>query len=158
MIGLAPDRRRALIALASAGLVPLLAPFAATAAGRPETLDAFLDVLLPADDLSPAASVLGIGEDLRAMTAPGTPYAQLTDLALNWLDGLDSVPFAGLAPATQVQVVQFMAAADYNEIPGRFYHLTRALAVELYYARPEAITGFPLNSAPQPAGYPPPWS
>ena len=75
-----------------------------------------------------------------------------------WLDGLDPRGFAGIPPDTQTNVVTFMTRADPNEVPRRFYHLTRQIAVELYYAHPAAIAGYPLATAPQPAGYPPPWT
>ena len=53
---------------------------------------------------------------------------------------------------------KYYADPDYNQIPGRFFHIVRAFAVELYFAKPEAISGYPLNPAPQPAGYLPPWN
>ena len=55
------------------------------------------------------------------------------------------------------EILAALAEADFNEIPGRFYHLMRAFAVEFYFSHPEAFAGYPLEPAPQPMGYPPPW-
>lgn len=154
------SRRRALLVSLGAALVPLAAMLPAMAdAGGPDpaTLDAFLDVLLPADDLSPAASALGIGAEITDFATESPLFERLLAAGCQWLDALDARRFAELPDETQTAVVTFMSTSDFNEVPRRFYHLTRLLAVEFYYARAEAIAGFPLAVAPQPAGYPPPW-
>lgn len=156
--GPAVSRRQALVATLSAGLAPLL-PGALAAQGEDAlaSLGAVLDTLLPDDGLTPAASALGIEADLRALIAGNDLMTRLFAAALGWMDGLAPMPFRDLPEPDRVAILDAMATADPNQIPGRFYHILRALAVELYYARPEALAGLPLSPAPQPLGYPPPW-
>lgn len=151
-------RRELLFASLSAGIAALCPP--ALAQGRPDfgSLAALVDTLLPADAVSPAASALGVERELEGYLTRTDLMARLSGAALGWLDGLADRPFRDLTEAQRIEIVSFMAQADYNQIPGRFYHVVRALACELYYARPEAIAGYPLHPAPQPQGYPPPWS
>ena len=157
---LAPDRRTALLGLAAASLLPMTARLAGaeTSVDDGVTLDAFLDVLLPADAMSPAATALDIGAEMQEIIVPDSLPGKLLSLGVTWLNSLDDRAFATLPEETQFKVVSWMSQADTNEIPGRFYQVIRLFAVELYYARPGAISGFPLQVAPQPQGYPPPWT
>jgi len=154
-----PSRRATLAALVSGCLVAVTGlPAAARApAVRLSALNGFLDTLLPADDLGPAASDIGIGEDLLGFATEGSDFHRLMALGTQWLDGLDAQPFADLPAAMRTDVLRFLEAADENEIPGRFYRVVRQSAIELYHARADTIAGLPLNPAPQPEGYPPPW-
>lgn len=155
-----PDRRRALIAGFAAGLMqaPLAGVLqAASDAVERTALDAFLDTLLPADAVSPAASALGIGDEILDLAAGSDLFVRLLALGSEFLNAAGPVPFAELPPDARHRVAAWMEASDYDQIPGRYFHLVRQSAVEFYYARPEAAAGFGLNVAPQPAGYPPPW-
>ncbi len=158
---LGPTRRAALTALLGGALLSLAPPRAALAQDvriDARALSAFIDVLLPADELSPAASALGVPHDLIALADGVAPFQRLIALACGWLNGLGDVPFADLPEVDRMRIVTWMSTADFNQIPRRFYHLVRLSAIELYYAHPESIAGFPLNPAPQPQGYPPPWT
>jgi hypothetical protein len=121
------------------------------------SLAAVLDAILPADDLSPSASALGVDRDIADFVAESDMMTRLFLAAMGWMDQLAALPFRDLAPSQQAEVLAYMATADFNAVPGRFYHILRALAVEFYYARAEAVAGLPLNPTPQPEGYPPPW-
>ncbi|WP_372841512.1 gluconate 2-dehydrogenase subunit 3 family protein [Phaeovulum sp.] len=144
------------MAALGAGLASICGPVVAEA--RPmASLAAVLDVLLPADDFSPSASALGIERDIADFVAESDMMTRLFLAALDWMDHLADLPFRDLTSAQQAEVMAFMETADFNAVPGRFYHILRALAVEFYYARAEAIIGLPLNATPQPEGYPPPW-
>jgi len=153
--------RRGLIGLAAAALSGL-APLPAAGGDRAvaaATLDAFLDTLLPADAASPAAGAAGVGPEIRAIAdgADDPRLKRLLALGTEWLDGLDARPFAALPATVRTRVLAWMEGADRGAVPGRFFLVVRTLAVEIYYARAEAIAGFPISVAPQPAGYPPPW-
>lgn len=157
-----PTRRAALFAVAgaaAAGLAPglLRAQDAGGATISAGALDAFLDMLLPGDDGAPAASALGVGAGLLAEVTPGSLTERLLVAGTGFLDTVGPAPFAELPLAARVEVTDWLAQADYNEIPGRFFHVTRLLAVGIYFAHPEALAGLPLEPAPQPVGYPPPW-
>lgn len=122
------------------------------------SLTAVLDTLLPADALTPSASALGVAREITDFIAGSEPLQRLFAAALDWMDAQGGRPFRELPAMQQAVLVQAMADSDPDRIPGRFYHVLRALAVEFHYARPEAIAGLALNPAPQPLGYPPPWS
>ncbi|MFB9151105.1 hypothetical protein [Roseovarius ramblicola] len=157
--GVIPSRRAALTALAASCLVAIgaLPAGAKSQEVRTGALDAFLDTLLPADAFGPAASRLGIGEDLLGYAAEGSDFHRLIALGTEWLDGLDARAFADLPADTRHNVLRYMEQADRAQVPGRFYLVLRQFAMELYHARADTVAGLPLNPAPQPEGYPPPW-
>lgn len=152
-------RRRALIQIlgslsAVAGAAPL---HAALDEETRLTLSAFVDVLLPADPHSPAASAFGTAETLLELGLEQPLFARLLDVGCNWLNQTGGPPFRKLAEDQKILVTDWMSKADFNEIPRRFYHLVRLVAIEHYFSHAGAIAGLPLNSSPQPIGYPPPW-
>ncbi|MGV8989420.1 MAG: gluconate 2-dehydrogenase subunit 3 family protein [Cypionkella sp.] len=156
MTAASPERRRALVLMLSAGLAPLL-PQSGLASGPQDlaSLGAVLDTLFPSDALCPSATKLGVDAKIRDALGSESPLLQLFTVALGWMDGLKDRPFRDLPPAQQAEIVEAMAASDFNQIPGRFYHIARALTLEFAYATPEALGGLPLHPAPQPEGYPP---
>ena len=152
------SRRKFLIATLSSGLATVCGPVAAQGAPDLSSLGAVLDTILPADDQSPSPSSLGVDREIQDIVLANPLLERLFGAALGWMDGLGNRPFRDLTEAQRVEILSFMQTADFNQIPGRFYHIVRAFCCELYFARAEAITGYPLNASPQPAGYPPPWS
>jgi hypothetical protein len=153
---LKPKRRAVLMGILSVGLSTVCGGAVANAEPM-SSLASVVDVLLPADDVSPSASALGVDRDIADFVAESEMLTRLFETALDWMDNLGNKPFRNLLPSQQVEVLTFMESADFNAVPGRFYHILRALAVEFYYARAETVVGLPLDSAPQPNGYPPPW-
>ncbi len=153
---LGASRRSVLMAVLGAGLSSLCGPVLAETQSM-DSLGAVLDILLPADDFTPSASASGIERDIADFVAESAMMTRLFLAALDWMDHLADRPFRDLAPSQQAEVMAFMETADFNAVPGRFFHILRALAVEFYYARAEAVVGLPLNATPQPEGYPPPW-
>lgn len=122
------------------------------------TLAAFLNTLLPADELSGSATDLGVDRQLWAFAKTSADFRKLVDYGCRWLNMTGSTPFADLPGEQQIAIVDWMSRADWNEIPRRFYELVRQVAIELYYSNPAALNGLPLHRSPQPQGYPPPWS
>ncbi|SEM21679.1 Gluconate 2-dehydrogenase subunit 3 [Roseovarius tolerans] len=156
---LAVSRRDAILRLASGCLVSLVSSPAVgqTATIERKTLDAVIDTLLPADDLTPSATELGVSDELMLLASKGSSLHRLFALGTTWLDTLDARSFAELPSETRQDVLRYMERADYNEVPGRFFQLLRQMTVEIYYAQPQTYAGLSLNPAPQPEGYPPPW-
>jgi hypothetical protein len=154
-----PSRRAALVTLAGGCLMALsgLPAHARAPAIRARALDAFLDTLLPADDLGPAAGALGIGGEIRAYAPEGSDLHRLIAMGTGWLDGLDARSFADLPEPLRHDVLRFLEQADRAQVPGRFFFVMRQFAMELYHARADTVAGLPINPAPQPEGYPPPW-
>lgn len=122
------------------------------------TLAAFLNTLLPADELSGSATDLGVDGKLWAFAKTAADFRKLVDYGCRWLNMTGGTQFADLPGDQQIAVVDWMSRADWNEIPRRFYELVRQVAIELYYSNPEASKDLPINRSPQPMGYPPPWS
>lgn len=122
------------------------------------TFSAFVDTLLPDDQITPAGTTLGVDDELRKFILESEPFIRMTEMVCDWLDTIYDAPFAELSPEDRLHIVDYMAEADRNMLEGRFYHLIRLLAIEFYYARTEALVGLDLASAPQPAGYLPPWN
>jgi len=122
------------------------------------TLAAFLDILLPRDELSGSATDLGVDRQLWAFSINEPDFRKLVDYGCRWLNMTGGKQFQVLASDQQVAVVEWMSRADWSEIPRRFYELVRQLAIELYFANPAAWKGLPISRPPQPVGYPPPWS
>lgn len=160
---LTPSRRQALIGLVGAALaLTVLPPCAARAATDPSgaelaTLRAYVDVLLPADDLTPAASALGVADAILDLAQGQELLGRLIAIVCDWLDASGAGAFATLSATDRETIVDYMAKADPDVLEGRFYRLIRLLAIDLYYARPEALAGLALAPSPQPLGYPPPW-
>ena len=152
------SRRAFLIASMSSGLAAVCGHVAAQGTPDLGSLGAVIDTILPADDLSPAPSSLGVDREIADMVLANPMLERLFGAALGWMDGLADRPFRELSDEQRIEVLTFMESADFNQIPGRFFHIVRAFCCELYFARAEAISGYPLEPAPQPSGYPPPWS
>ena len=147
-----------MIAAALSGALPPALRAATNGAPDLRTLDAYADILLPADDRSPAASQLGVAAEIIDLAADAALFRRLLTLGTQWLNETGPARFHDLGPDEQTRVVNWMSRSDFAQFPGRFHHLMRMTAVEIYYSRTEALAGFPLNAAPQPRGYPPPWT
>lgn len=135
----------------------------AIAAATPSPLEkttfaAFLDVLLPRDNLSGSATDLRVGEQLWALAADDLRFRRLIGLGCQWLNATGGPPFAELDTDQQIAVVEWMSQSNWNEVPRRFYELVRQTTVEAYYSDPAAWKGTVIERPPQPLGYPPPWA
>jgi len=144
--------------LGDAGALP-----GALGAPRPDdtekkALAAFLDTLLPRDALSGSASALQVDRDIWTFARGDERFRQLLALGCQWLDMTGGARFSALAPEQQRLIVDWMAHADWNQIPRRFYELVRQVALEFYYSKTAAWPGIAIDHPPQPLGYPPPWA
>jgi hypothetical protein len=155
-----PARRQMLTGAIAVALGPLAGRLALAETPAPDTralLAAYVDVLLPEDDVTPPASALGVHDAILDLASGQELLARLIALVADWLDQTGPAPFASLPLPEQEARVATLAAADPDQLEGRFHQLIRLLAIEVYYARPEALAGLDIAAAPQPAGYPPPW-
>ncbi|MFM9106517.1 MAG: hypothetical protein ACKOWF_07440 [Chloroflexota bacterium] len=116
------------------------------------TLAAFVDEMIPGDDLFPPASAVG-AQALLADRLRDRLGAEGVASLLGRLDG-GGAPFHGLAAADRRQVIAHLEQDD----PALF-GLARMAVYLGYYANP-AVTaavralGHDYNDAPQPRGYP----
>lgn len=152
------SRREALVAIAVASAAGVL-PVGAEPRKLPsDTLSALVDTLLPGDEASPSAVSLGIDAEIADLVRGNELPERLFAYGLEWLDAVAGRRFSQLGIDDRERVVAVAAGSDFDQIPGRFYYLARLLAMQLYYDKPQAVGGLPLNPTPQPDGYPPPWT
>lgn len=157
----APDRRQAARRLALAALAAACAEhsvFAAAAsppaAGRiAATFVAFCDTLVPADDLTPGASALGIPAAILAELAGNTLAERLLAAGCDWLDAAASGSFAVAAESVRVAACERMQLMPWQSPAGRFFALMRNTVMALYYAEPASWRGLALDRPPQPLGF-----
>lgn len=118
-----------------------------------ETLRVFIDALLPADDLTPAASVLEVHTQILKDAVQDSALQQLIEGGCQWLE--QSIGLLETLDAVQLErLLQAMSVAEWDTGPKNFFYKIRDLAVTYYYADPRAWAGSAINRPPQPMGYP----
>lgn len=148
------SRRRWLACILSLGAWPLLA----RAAPHPspsqfKTLRVFVDALLPADALTPAASALGVHTLIMKDADKDPALRLLIQEGVRWLE--QSVgELAALKPDQMLRLLNAMSDADWDSGPRNFFYHIRDRAVTHYYADPRAWVGLAIQLPPQPHGYP----
>lgn len=156
------DRRAAIRLGVLAALGPIVtAPFAAaqSADGRvPETLVAFVRYVLPGDDQTPAADLQPMAVEIAEIISENPALVTLRNNVMVWLDGSSRGAFWSMPAQDQDAIMNWMEQAGTASWQGFFFAFVRRVAIELHYSTPDAVAGFPLNAAPQPDGYLPPWS
>ena len=146
------------VALAAGPLGGLLGiPPARAVAAEGATLAAYLDALIPDDDLGPGAVTLGIDKRIAALAVEIANYRRLLGQGCRWLDErareLGATGFAGLDGPGRDRVIQLAAASDPKTPPRQFFERTRSDAFFRYYARTEAWAAIGYDGPPQPAGF-----
>ena len=126
-------------------------------ASKERTLAAYLDTLIPDDDLGPGAVRLGVDKDFLAIAAGDRRLGAFLSAGLAWLDDQakwgGAQEFAGLSEAMRKIVVRVAAKAKPGSLPRRFFEQTRSGAIMDYYARPQAWAGIGYDGPPQPEGF-----
>ena len=126
----------------------------ATTPSLEDTLAAFLDTLLPNDELGPSASMVGITGSLLKDAEESPLFAKLLTNGCAWLNAQSSGSYVLLPVTYKAQLVSWMEKqAPKSTIPSLFYTHIRYRALSYYFAMPEIQTSFGLPSPPQPAGY-----
>jgi hypothetical protein len=122
------------------------------------TVAAYIDTLLPDDGVTPAASALGVDTEVSAFLASTPQVGDAALLMCDWLDKPGPIRFAMRSERQRLEIMDLLATAPQSTLEGWFYSTLRLLAIEFYYAKPEALVGLNLSAAPQPEGYLPPWA
>jgi len=118
-----------------------------------EILRVFVDALLPADELTPAASTLDIHQLILDEAKGNLALQPLIDEGCLWLQQ----SFGALTALDSQQLerlLQAMDNADWDTGPKNFFYHIRDRAVYHYYANPRAWAGSAISRSPQPLGYP----
>lgn len=121
------------------------------------TIAAFVDTILPEDGVTPAASALGVDQDLIEFLLAVPQVGETAIIMCDWLDKPGPTRFSMRSAHQRLEIVDLISTAPVNTMEGWFYTNMRLLAIEFFYAKPEALVGLELSAAPQPEGYLPPW-
>ena len=128
-----------------------------SAASKDRNLAAYLDTLIPDDDLGPGAVRLGVDKEFIAIAANNPPLRAFLDAGLAWLDEQakwgGAQEFAALSEAGRETVVSLAAQAELGSLPRGFFENTRSLVFFRYYAHPQAWTAIGYDGPPQPEGF-----
>ena len=155
-------RRRFFIGSGLGWLLSRVTPSRATAqrsaALADATLKAFVDVLIPSDEIAPSASALGVDKQLLTVAKGKRAYQRLLELGLDWLNTQSRSDFGGNFPELNAgkreAIVRQAATAAYTSLPRVFFERTRADAFSFYYSRPESWGGIAYyRGPPQPLGF-----
>jgi hypothetical protein len=122
-----------------------------------ETLEAFLDTLIPSD-VTPGATELGVSKKIRLLADKDYQYRRLLKNGCAWLDKgalrQNSDTFSSLSPATREDVVKEAAGSGRESLPRIFFERVRSDAFTHYYSRPETWKALGYKGPPQPEGFP----
>lgn len=105
------------------------------------TLKALCDAILPADEVSPAASVAGAPEYIELLASRNARIAKIFRGGLAWLNAqTQSKAFAQTPPAEQTQLLDRICdrrrAASADQPGVEFFDWARRLTVDAFYTHP----------------------
>jgi len=118
---------------------------------------AFLDLLLPADEFSPAASEAGVDLALIEQARGDSQLGRLIELGVGWLDRQASTQgvtaFHELAEDRQLLIASIAERQRPGSLPRVFIENMRHHAFGHYYADPRSWAGLGYAGPPQPTGF-----
>ena len=118
---------------------------------------AFLDLLLPADEFSPAASEVGVDVALIEQARGDSQLGRLIELGVGWLDRQASrqgvTAFHELAEDRQLLLASIAERQRPGSLPRVFIENMRHHAFGHYYADPRSWGGLGYAGPPQPRGF-----
>lgn len=148
---------RAALTLSGAALVSRLLGTTRAEAEARSTLEAYLDTLIPADELGPGALDLDVPEALETALARDASYRQLLDLGCAWLDDqaafFGEKGFSALGENERSRIVLLAADGEPGSLERTFFETTRRHVFRLYWTRPDAWAGIGYDGPPQPDGF-----
>ncbi len=108
------------------------------------TLRVLCDLILPADEVSPAASAVGVAEYIDLMCRGNERLARIYHGGLAWLDGvcggLHRVPFVEAAEGQQTAILEKLAYREKTpqewKAGARFFEWLRRMAIDGFYTTP----------------------
>jgi hypothetical protein len=121
-----------------------------------QTLQAYFDTLIPADE-TPSATQVGVHTQVVTRASIHEPYQSLLIKGCTWLDEQahqhGAKQFAALDADQREQVVDLAARAASRSVPRTFFERTRKDAFIYYYAHPQSWRGLGYHGPPQPLGF-----
>lgn len=121
-----------------------------------QTLRAYLDTLIPADE-TPSAAQLGVAAKIMAKAATDRSYGRLIKQGCNWMDKqakqYGAHHFSELSEANRKHVVSMAADGRAGILPLIFFDQTRKDAFFHYYGHPQSWRALGYAGPPQPGGF-----
>ena len=147
--------RRELLTLFLAGIFPLNLRASASVESPDDKLviRAFVDTLIPADDITPSASALGVDQEIIKNTKTDIAYGRLIQLGCRWLNHQSNGDFTNLPKQQRIQILQWMEHTDDHTLPALLFNRIRYQAMAHYYCQPASWKDTGLQHPPQPLGY-----
>lgn len=148
--GLFASSRRLLAALIPSGE-------SAIDTGDWHCLEAWVDTLLPADEISPGAGELGVPARIADKASGNPGYLKLVKSGCRWLDqqarDRGARDFAALDEDEREVIVRLAEQSAPRSLPRKFFEKTRDDTFQFYYARPESWVMLEYPGPPQPLGF-----
>jgi hypothetical protein len=117
-------------------------------------INAAIDVLIPADELTPSASKIGIGEKIVSQATTDPLFKSWLIEGLKWFDQGVEGSFVKHDVLSQTQLMQTLADSPVGSPTRIFFELLRLRTMTAYYADPRSLNGLVIERPPQPIGYP----
>ncbi len=122
-----------------------------------DCLQAWVEVLIPSDGLSPGAGQLNVHLDLIEEVKQQAVFRRLLWEGVAWLEGeakaAHGVAFAKLTEAQAETIAAKAASMGASTLPRGFFNYSFHICKGVYYAKPEAWGGLGIERPPQPFGY-----
>lgn len=125
---------------------------------RRPTLSAWIDTLYPEDESNPAASALGVPDQIEWKASTVHNYTELLKRGTAWANaeanraGKES--FADLEEADRAKIVTTAESMPATSVPGMFFLHTLRDGALFYYGNRETWAAFGFPHPPQPTGFP----
>lgn len=149
------SRRSFLILLASlAAATTACTEDISSAAFPTDTLTAYVDVLVPADEFGPSASEVGVHQTLIRQAESDPAFRQLLILGFRWIGNQTGSGFLALSAEAKEQLLLRMSGMPLETLPRALFDFLRYQCFAAYYANPRAWAGLAIDRPPQPIGYP----
>ena len=121
-----------------------------------DTLAAFLDTLIPADE-TPSASQLGVTDKIIATGKKSRRYRKLIEKGCAWLDRqarqLGAAHFSALTETQRERIAQQAENGEGGLVPAFFFEHIKVEAFSHYYADPRIWANLGYAGPPQPLGF-----
>lgn len=120
-------------------------------------LEAWMEALLPSDELSPGAGKLGVQHELIHKASSNKQYLQLLEFGVRWANAealkLGAANFTQLECERAEVIVARAETLGLQSMPGLFFYHTLRDAKHFYYGHKEAWSGVGFPHQPQPIGF-----
>jgi len=116
-----------------------------------------VDLLVPADDVSPGALELGVHETILTRAKDNKTLRNTIKNGRKWFDeqseSLNADNFLGLDEAKQITLIEKAEASTIQSTGNKFFSRMRVEVFKEYYSSPESWISLCYQGPPQPNGF-----